>query len=421
MIPRSPGEYRRAADSVPMLTPTARATARLTEARRSVLRNFGQRILAMGVPMIYERPRSPCITRLSQRPYWKASGRVRPISLRSSATESSVARGPSSARAGSPGTILSVRNTTTVTPKSVGTTAAMRRARKVDISLRSELAAEEPDEVLDTPVDDLASHLGGRQRGVPDEALRGLVPVPLRDEHARRRAGPLWKKPAGPVHPDKVRPQMQHHRGHALPGMPELPGSAAQQVRGERLDVPPEIDLNEAAVLRRPVLLQAEVLQARDIPQVGVEEEDRPGAPAEQAPHDRRAVRLQGLGRNAQGPGEAGQALRPADRHQRRNQTSGAPADLLADRRGRDPIRSLGQVGPVHLDRADRDQGAARAPQAILHVDPRRVADVHTITSARLGECAPRCTRGVPAAPSLTCGAAGDPRSRATYRPAYSC
>ena len=77
MIPRSPGEYRRAADSVPMLTPTARATARLTEARRSVLRNFGQRILAMGVPMIYERPRSPCITRLSQRPYWKASGRVR--------------------------------------------------------------------------------------------------------------------------------------------------------------------------------------------------------------------------------------------------------------------------------------------------------------------------------------------------------
>ena len=116
----------REAASTPTATPPTTASTKLAPARIRVLPNLGSSSSTTGLCTMGERPRSPCSARHSHFAYCTWMAWSSPRAWRSWASDWSLAIGPSSARATSPGMSFMVRKITTVMPNSTGTRPSRR-------------------------------------------------------------------------------------------------------------------------------------------------------------------------------------------------------------------------------------------------------------------------------------------------------
>ena len=125
---RSKAAPLRIAEISPTPIPSGIAMISDPVSRIALLRRRSCRRSETSMLLENDRPRSPCSARPSQLRYWTGIGWSRPRYCRNSATVSSVASGPRSALAISPGTSCMHRKTTMDTPSRTGMAPRSRRA-----------------------------------------------------------------------------------------------------------------------------------------------------------------------------------------------------------------------------------------------------------------------------------------------------
>lgn len=233
---------------------------------------------------------------------------------------------------------------------------------------------DEGRDAFHSPPDDFGAPGRVAQGGVAHQGVRSPGPVATGPQDLREGVRP-GVVGGGPVSHYQVGVKVKQHAGADFTGVAEGVVPVPDEVGGQGLNEPPEVDLGAAdAVPGGQVGHQ--VVDDGDVAGVGVDEQQPAQAPADEAAGNIRQVGSEGEGRDGEGAGELGKGPGVPDGDDGRDQAAGLLPHQPGDGLGDEGVRTEGQVGAVAFNRAGGDDSQVGPAAGGVEVGPGHKPDL---------------------------------------------